>query len=347
MSITTIESKSKRSGHLEAVLDEARKRIQVAEPELKEARDRRDDIADALKLAFPGAPVYLNGSVAHGDALTPLTDVDLGVIVPNPDNKYGPGRVGPTALQVAAANSIRKELKEKYGDLQVVLEGQKRSILIRFREPVRAEWKDFTADVIVAIDNPAGEGLFIPRYVAWDRSHPQKHTELVHAAIKQSEVSFARVVRLIKHWNRSNGKPLVSWHIKALALDCIDQPTLLIDGIAEWFLHAHDAIDAGPTPDPAHVSAPIAVEPGTKTDVLRKLRLASDGVQKALQHQKDGHHVLAVDELAKVFNDDEMLPRPSKSEVAKEYAERLRTISAVAPAAVSAVSLPPVRSWGC
>ncbi len=70
---------------LESLLTAGRKRVEVTEPELKEARERRDDVGAALRKAFPGARVYVNGSVAHGDALTPLTDVDVGVVVPDPD----------------------------------------------------------------------------------------------------------------------------------------------------------------------------------------------------------------------------------------------------------------------
>lgn len=66
---------------LEDLLDDARGRIQVTKAELDEARARRDALGAALRAEFPSSRVYVNGSVAHGDALTPLTDVDVGVVV--------------------------------------------------------------------------------------------------------------------------------------------------------------------------------------------------------------------------------------------------------------------------
>lgn len=51
-------------------------------------------IAAALRAEFPGSKVYVNGSVAHGDALTPLTDVDVGVIVAEAQQTHGPGSAG-------------------------------------------------------------------------------------------------------------------------------------------------------------------------------------------------------------------------------------------------------------
>src|SRR5690606_4001467 len=116
-------------------------------------------------------------------------------------------RRGPHGLKERAADTIRAGLKPTYGDLAVEVKGRKRSILVRFRDPVAPGRPDFTADVIVAIDNPDGEGLYIPRWESWDRSHPEKHTELVLAAIKRTERSYARVVRLIKHWSRRHDKP--------------------------------------------------------------------------------------------------------------------------------------------
>lgn len=167
---------------LEDQLDEARRRIEVTDQELDEARKRRNAIAAALKKAFPGSRIYVNGSIAHGDALTPLTDVDLGVVVLGAEETHGPGLKGPSDLKDRAVEAIRRELKEEYPGLIVIVEGQKRAILVRFRDPVTPGQPDFTADVIVAVDNTEAEGLFIPRFDGWDRSHPEKHTELVRQA---------------------------------------------------------------------------------------------------------------------------------------------------------------------
>lgn len=153
-----------RTSVLETALEDARHRIEVSDAELSEARRRRDQIGIALKREFPGSKTYNNGSVAHGDALNPLNDVDLGVVIPNPGGLYGPGRRGPAELQDRAAEAIRRDLGQLYDDLRVEIRGHKRSILVRFREPVTPGQPDFTADVIVAIDNPNGQGLFIPRW---------------------------------------------------------------------------------------------------------------------------------------------------------------------------------------
>ena len=64
------------------------------------------------------------------------------------------------------------------------------------------------------------------------------HTTMVRNAVHSSEVAFARVVRLLKHWARRHEKPLCSWHIKALALGCLTTPTSQLAGLLAWFDHA-------------------------------------------------------------------------------------------------------------
>lgn len=314
------------SEDLESILTAGRKRVEVTEAELKEARERRDAVGAALRKAFPGGRVYVNGSAAHRDALTPLTDVDLGVVVPDPDGEYGPGKKGPTTLMEKAARVIREELRPKYGELRVEVAGRKRSILIKFNEPVSERAEDFTADVIVAIDNPDGAGLFIPRWTGWDRSDPEAHTHLVAQAIKDTRGSYAHVVRLLKRWNRAHGKPLCSWNIKALALGCIKVPTTQLQGLLTWFTYAIAELEKGETMDPARVAPkPIKLNQDmTRKQVVDLLKVARKILMEAITLEKEGYPVLAADALARFFNDDVMLPRPHQAAVRRETAERFK-----------------------
>jgi hypothetical protein len=342
---------------LEEVLEEARHRIEVSPAELDEARRRRDAIAGALRAEFPGSRVYVNGSVAHGDALTPLSDVDLGVVVPDPDHAYGPGCKGPSELKQRAADAIRVRLRAEYGDLRVDVVGRKRSILIRFRDPVAPGLPDFTADVIVAIDNLGDRGLFIPRHDGWDRSDPEAHTLMVRQAVEQTDVVYSLVVRLVKHWSRTHEKPLCSWHIKALALGCLVEPTTLILGLQRWFEHAASELANGETADPAGVAPHPIKTIVSRTEAVRMLRDAAARLELAVRLMADGWDVLAIDELAKLFNDAQMLPSPDQGVVTAQEAARVRTRRAAdtkllgVPALLTGVGSgadrprPNVRSW--
>lgn len=341
---------------LEDLLADALERIQVHPDELAEAKRRRNAVAAALRKEFSSgddrARTYVNGSVAHGDALTPLVDVDLGVVVPDPDGEYGPGKKGPLKLKERAADAVRRELKEEFGDLRIEVKGRKRSVLIRFNEPMRPGWDDFTADIIVGLDNPSGGGLYIPRDSTWDRSDPEEHTDLVVDAIERTEVTFARVVRLLKHWLRQfEHPPLCSWHVKALALDSITKPTSLLDGLLTWFRDAAAALDAGPTPDPAGVGPDIKTADPDRKAVAHQLHAAADELAAAIQLEAEGWPALAHDKLADFFDDEAMLPRPDSGAVVREdIARRTRSTKLqrrpdLRPVARTASTGPQVRSW--
>src|SRR6478736_1165140 len=104
----------KKPPTLNKVLEEARRRVEVEDDELDEARDRRDKLRSILELEFKDSATYVNGSVAHGDALTPLTDVDVGVVVAEAVDTHGLGKQGPRDLMNRAADRIREELKDDY-----------------------------------------------------------------------------------------------------------------------------------------------------------------------------------------------------------------------------------------
>ena len=252
---------------LEALLQAARHRIEVDDAELKEARDRRDLIGAALRREFPGSRTYVNGSIAHGDALTPLTDVDLGVVVFGAERTHGPGKRGPQDLEEQAAEAIRRELKGEFPKLVVTVKGRKRAVLVRFGDPVTPGQPDFTSDVIVALDVPGERGLWIPCGDSWDRSDPEGHTKMVRAANRSSDAAYAQVVRLLKHWNRMNQKPLCSWNIKALALGCLIRRVSMLEGLRVWFDYAYKELSRrGETPDPAGV-APEPIHLNESMDV--------------------------------------------------------------------------------
>jgi len=336
---------------LTQVLKEARERIQVDDDELTEARRRRGLIAAALLREFGrDARTYVNGSIAHGDALTPLTDIDLGIVIPDPDGEYGPHANGPGKLQARSADAIRRELKGEFPRLRVYTEDRKRAVYVVFGAPVDPNEDDFTADVIVALDHPSGVGLWIPLYETWDRSHPEGHTKLVRDAVRSSNVNYSRTVRLLKHWARKHSHPLCSWHIKALALAVLDVSMDQLVGMLAWFDYAIADLGVRDTPDPAGVTGPI-VASIPRTELVEKLTKARGKLAEAIEFDQAGYGTLAVEALATFFNDDEMLPHPDPVEVAKQASQRsfdLRKARSARTSPMAATQVrhrTPVRSW--
>lgn len=331
---------------IEQLLNKARKRIAVTDEELVEAKRRRKLVADALKAEF-GGRIYFNGSVAHGDANDPLTDFDLGVVIPDPDGTYGPDGKGPGELQERARKAIHDALIDEFPNLRIEVAGLKRSILVRFSAPVSDRLDDLTGDVIVALDR--GEpGLWIPRHDSWDASHPEMHTTLILAGIAATLMTLARANRLLKHWSGRHDDPLCSWHIKVLALDAITKHMPLIDALEAFFEHAHKALGNGDTPDPANVGPDIA--PRVDHDHARsRLQTALDEVRAAKQAERDDRPVRAQAHLANVLPD--IVDQPTAQAIADEDREtelkRLRAAGNLTGVGVgSGLTLPNTRAWG-
>lgn len=314
-----------RKESLAALLDEGRRKIQVTDEELAEAKRRRRLLAASARRAFPGSTTYFNGSVAHGDANTPLTDVDLGVVLASKAAAlYGPGRTSALPLMEIVRDAIRDDLNGEFPKLTIEVIGRRRAVLVRFGDPVTPGQSDFTADVMTAIPHPSGRGLYIPNTkiaAGWDRADPITHTRMVLQAIDDTDVVFARAVRLLKHWNGTHSKPMCSWNIKALCLDCLDEPMPLINALQIFFTYAADEIGKGPTPDPAGVAGPIPLNM-PRVEVHKRLCTARKNIDLAIAHEKAGRPLLAQHALHQVL--PELVP---DADCTAEEADRLaRTI---------------------
>ncbi|MEU4464059.1 hypothetical protein AB0G20_10120 [Streptomyces sp. NPDC024017] len=334
---------------LASLLDEGRRKIQVTAEEVDEARRRRRLLAASARRAFPGSTTYFNGSVAHGDANTPLTDVDLGVVLSKTDAKpYGPGKKSALSLMEKVRHVVHEDLDDEFPKLTIEVAGRRRAVLVRFGDPVTYGQPDFTADIMTAIPHPSGCGLYIPNTKIadqWDRTDPVTHTRMVLEAIAGTKVAFARTVRLLKHWNAKHSKPMCSWNIKALALGCLDQPMPLIDALQIFFTYAADEIDKGPTPDPAGVAGAIPLNM-PRREVHKRLCAARDYIDLAIEHERDGRPLSAQHALHQVLPD--LIPDADPTE---EEAARLPMAVGAGGTAATGLGLAvglvtPTRAWG-
>jgi predicted nucleotidyltransferase len=330
---------------IEDHLQAARDAIAAEDDELDEARRRRRQAEDALRAEFPGCRIVPNGSLAHGDANTPLTDWDLVVVISDPDDEYGPGKKSSLDLKERAKEHLRAALSVEYPKLTVIIKGQKRAVLLRYSEPVTPGTTDFTGDAICAIDHPA-RGLYIPRHNTWDRSHPEEHNSIVRKANERTSTAFSRAVRLLKHWNMSHGSPMCSWHIKVLANEAITTRLAMQDALLAFFDHAAATLETGDTPDPAGVGPDIKTLM-SPTDTVQRLTTAATNLRDAIQAEADGRPIRAQHHLAFVLPD--IVPKPDPSALDDEdfhyQARRLGRGSSVGVGPASTLTLPRNRSW--
>lgn len=333
---------------LENLLDDARGEIAVTDEELTEARDRRGRIKKALLKVFPGSDTYDCGSVAHGDANTPLKDVDTGIVVAGGEEDPGPGGDGPRSLMEQARNAIRDELEDDYPNLRITVEGQTHAVEVSFGDPVDPDEDDFTADVIVTVDNTAGDGIYIPDLPndGWEPSHPIEHTRLMREGNRSTGSVLARTVRLLKYWNGHHGHPLCSWNIKVLALESINGKMALASALLAFFEHASKSLRDGLTEDPAGVSDPIQVNL-PMGQALDRLDDGRELIEEAINAEQDGRPYLAQHKLAQLLPDivpdadaDDLRDEEINQQQQDERVGRSRAIGSA-----TAIPIPSTRGW--
>lgn len=286
-------------------LSERAGQVTATAAELAVAEERADAVIAALESIYPGADVYRTGSIAHGDALSPLNDVDLGVILKNrPD--LGPGKGRPEEEMERTAAALAGKLRPQFPDLTAD-PSNKRSIVLTFSPQA----DDFTCDVIIAIPapsdplNPGASSLLIPNTelsAGWDENDPSGHVERLKEADAASGGSFSRTVRLVKHWRSGqSAKPLYSWNIKTLALEAGTDSTLPFEGLYQFFAHAIQSAGEGPTENPGSPNYPPPTVPIDRLEVTRQLMDALATLDRARMYALAGDPEGAVEELSGLF----------------------------------------------
>ena len=302
------------------ILSDLLKTIAPSDETMELVRARRDKV---LRVAgrFPGAlRTYQSGSVAHrtsnGD-----TDADGGVVL---DRRSYPS-LGPDGDGEGPADTVedvrtylRSELKDDHPDIAFFV--SRRAIRVTFNEAL-PDGTDPTVDLIVALTRQAG-ALWIPniKQSRWDPSDPECHTRLMTAEPANLRRTRAKIVRLVKAWNKQSSRPGLSpFNITALALECITADMGIDTGLQEFFHYAARDLAKHLTPDPAGVSPPIKLLEDRDV-IVGRLKRAASKMDDALSNDGDEEKVLEA--LSGLFGKYIDPPPGSSSKAA--YASALR-----------------------
>lgn len=295
---------------LDILDNEVRKKIAASEDVLKEARVRRDLVAESAMGIGGSLRWFRSGSVAHGMVNNPVSDADGGLVLDRrsyPElGPEGQGK-GPDEVIDKLCRIVRPKLREKYP--KAVVGKSRRGLLVKFCEAVTAQ-EDPSVDLIVTLTRSHADGLWIPDLEGkrekdrWSPSHPEKHTQLLTGGAKELRALRARVARMAKAWNKQWGagnRALSSFNIAVLAWEYVqDSSAPLDEALAGWFRYAHDELDTAETEDPAGVSDPIRLLL-PRRDVVKRLEAATDNLKEALANGDDEHKARAA--LSRVYRD--------------------------------------------
>lgn len=278
------------------------KQLHPGDETIATARARRDEVLDIAANFDGGLRTYWSGSIAHHTANFD-TDADGGIVLDRRSYpKLGPDGhdVGPEDVVIQVRDFVRKALVKSHPDLRTRL--TKRAIQITYHEPVSDDdGADPSVDLIVGLTRRNQPGLWIPNREksAWNPSHPEKHTELLTAEPKSLRQKRARVIRVVKGWNKQFSEPAVcSFNIEALALQSVEMGVGFAESLLSLLEYGERDLKRRQTPDPAGVSPPIKTLVARQQAADRFGRAASQ-LREALDNDDDECKALAA--LFKMF----------------------------------------------
>jgi hypothetical protein len=316
---------------LSELIDEVRQHVQIPKPVVDEARARRDAVLAAAGASADARHTFGSGSLAHSTAIAGVggrdthVDADGAVVIDRRLRaELGPDgdEVGPSGIVGEVRDFIGPKIRESYKKATLHLDGRKRSILVRFHEPLDTG-EDPTADLIVALDRRNAPGLWIPqlRRGGWDPSHPERHTELITGGGTALWRTRRYVIRLAKAWNNLQTKPpLCSFNVEALAYEAVEPRMGVAEALEATLRHGPTTLPDGLTKDPARVSGTIGLPHG-KDHAVKRLTKAADELERMLERPNDEE--LVRDGLATLF--PSLVSPPTGSQSLAGFADALRS----------------------
>ena len=329
-------------------IEDVEKATSAEDAALLEARSRRRETLGICG-GFGGVlGTYASGSVAMGVVNDPVEDADCGMVLDRRMYPHlGPDGDGDTPAQIVAQlhDLLGPSIREIWP--KATVHDMKRGVTVRMHAPLLSG-ADPYVDVVVAMNRKDAPGLWIPNLATnrWDASHPQCHVELMLAGGRAVRRTRARVVRLVKAWNKQYTDPaLSSFNIVALALECIAASMPIDRALLVFFEHAASSLAIRRTEDPAGVSGPIKLE-GSKAVAVARLSAARDHLAAAIAAGKDVGLVTA--ELHEVFWS--YLPEPlgsvSKAQLADLMRQGSPRVRGTEKGLAVAGAVTPKRSFG-
>src|SRR5205085_10178738 len=178
-------------------------RLELTDREQSDASRRQTEIRELMRENFQLDRDILTGSYSRWTKTKPLKDVDIVCILGDKERHYRDKN--PSVI----LEECRKVLAKKYGESCV--ETHRRSVQVDFGVRVvddDADEQVVSFDVVPAFAK--GDDYEIPdtQVSGWIETNPETHKTLGTDANKAFSEEWKPLVKMVKKWNRTNGKPI-------------------------------------------------------------------------------------------------------------------------------------------
>ena len=276
-------------------------RLEITQTEQDDASRRQRDVRATVQDSFDVEADFLTGSYGRRTKTKPLKDIDIFVVLGRSERwrrKEHPRSV---------LDELEKSLVAAYGRGQV--ERDRRCVTVWFEKRNQTQHEDgkiLSLDVVPAF--AAGNHYEIPDEALgeWIATDPSIHADEATAKNRDLGGGWVPLVKMLKSWNRSNGKPIrPSFLVEVMALDLVDGPFTGYPGEARrFFAAAKDTMDRA-WPDPAGLGPPVSDEMTAArcATACQKLREAEVAAARAFRAEQQGDDGEALRTWKSIFGD--------------------------------------------
>ena len=236
--------------------DKFRQRLELSDTEQKDAANRQAEVRECIRDSFDLKTDFLSGSYRRHTKTKPLKDVDV-MFVLGEKEKWRRDKPPIETLQ-----AFEKCLQKKYTDEGQVEIGR-RSVTVEFEKSYYAddhEGKVLSIDAVPAFECGGGD-YEIPDKVTgtWIKTNPDKHREQATAKNKELDERWVPLVKMVKAWNRANGKPVKpSFLIEVMAEELVEPPFSTYPDEVRNLFAAMEANIGETWADPAGLGPPVS-----------------------------------------------------------------------------------------
>jgi hypothetical protein len=275
-------------------------RLELTQGEREDASRRQNRIRELLRTQFEIDRDILTGSYSRHTKTKPLKDVDILCILASSESHRK--NQSPAAL----LDAFKAVLAKGYGATNV--NTQRRSVEVNFD--------------VTAIDDDSGEQVMafdvVPAFAVngcyqipdvkegtWIKTNPEVHRRLATEANDALSLQWVPMVKMIKKWNQTNGKPVSpSFLLEVMALEIF---TPEFSGGYPYELKSFFATAAEQIgrvwPDPAGLGPPVSdqMDSARIQKAQKAFLLAEQTISTAQRFERDGRAGDALREWRRLF----------------------------------------------
>ncbi|MFC3070500.1 CBASS oligonucleotide cyclase [Phenylobacterium soli] len=276
-------------------------RLEITQTEQDDASRRQKDVRATVQANFDVERDFLTGSYGRRTKTKPLKDIDIFVVL-GKDEKWRRDKHPKGVL-----DDLEKCLVDAYGEDQV--ERDRRCVTVYFQKKNQTQHEDgkvLSLDVVPAFGMKDGYDIPDDTLGTWIKTDPEIHAEEATAKNKALAGGWVPLVKMLKSWNRSNGKSITpSYLIEVMALELVDGPFSNFPDEARRFFAAAQATVGDDWPDPAGLGPLVSDEMTAArcATARQKLREAEVAATRAFRAEQQGYEGEAVRIWKEIFGD--------------------------------------------